>query len=45
VVVSGDGKFTYSVRIKEGENIIRVVATDVAGNEEVKEIKVIYEKD
>ena len=45
VVVGPDGKFSGSVRLREGENLIKVSAQDFAGNEIIKEIKVIFEKD
>lgn len=44
-VVSVDGSFTYSTRLKEGENEIIVEATDIAGNQETVTLKVKYEKD
>ena len=44
-VVSVDGSFTYSARLKEGENEIIIEATDIAGNQESVTLKVKYEKD
>ena len=40
-----DGSFTYSARLKEGDNEISVEATDIAGNSETIVLKVRYEKD
>ena len=45
VVVSSSGSFQKQITLKEGENKIKIVAVDRAGNIETKEIKVIYEKD
>lgn len=45
VVVSGQGSFQTSLRIKDGENKIVVTAQDDAGNIEKKEITVTYHKD
>jgi len=33
------------VRLKEGENKIQIVAEDIVGNQEQKELKVTYSKD
>jgi len=44
-VVGIDGTFTYSARLKEGDNELHVEATDIAGNQEVALLKVRYEKD
>jgi hypothetical protein len=44
-VVGMDGSFTYSARLKEGDNEISVEATDIAGNSETIVLKVRYEKD
>lgn len=45
VVLSVDGNFTSTVRLKDGENKLEFTATDIAGNVEKKEIKVTYQKD
>jgi hypothetical protein len=45
LVVTSDGQFQTSVRLKEGENKIEVVAEDDAGNSETKTVTVIREKD
>lgn len=45
VVVSVDGNFTSTIRLKDGENKLEFTATDIAGNTEKKEIKVTYQKD
>lgn len=45
VVVDANGSFETSVRLKDGENQIVLVAQDIAGNIETKTIKVIYQKD
>lgn len=41
-IVNGDGKFSQRISLSEGENIIKVVATDEAENTTEKEIKVTY---
>ncbi len=45
VVISADQKFQYSLKLNEGENKIKVVATDIAGNQEIKEMTVTYKKE
>lgn len=45
VVVDTNGNFQASVRLKEGENKIVIVAQDDAGNIETKTLTVTYEKD
>ena len=45
VVVDVQGNFKKSIRLKEGENTLEVIAEDDAGNQEKKEIKVKYQKD
>ena len=42
VFVKNDGFFNHSVSLSEGENIIKIVASDQAGNETKAERKVIY---
>lgn len=42
VIVDSEGNFEYPLRLSEGNNLIRVVAVDKAGNKTKKEIKVIY---
>lgn len=44
-VVDSQGGFRYTVRLKEGENKIKVVAEDDAGNIEQKELTISYQKD
>ncbi|MCR4326443.1 MAG: Ig-like domain-containing protein [Candidatus Roizmanbacteria bacterium] len=44
VVVRADGSFSTSITLKEGDNTITVVATDVAGNETKQEAKIVYKK-
>ncbi|MBI4080958.1 MAG: hypothetical protein HY430_04275 [Candidatus Levybacteria bacterium] len=41
-VMNADGKFQYNLPLKEGENVIKVTATDTAGNKTENEIKVRY---
>lgn len=43
-VVSNDGSFSYSYSLSEGENTIRIVATDPAGNQESAERRATYSK-
>jgi hypothetical protein len=45
VVVGLDGSFTKTYRLSEGDNKLSIVATDLAGNEEKKEMTIKYEKD
>lgn len=45
VVVDANGNFEISVRLKDGDNQTVITAEDVAGNKEVKSLKVIYQKD
>lgn len=40
VVVSNDGNFSYTLNLSNGDNKIKVVATDEAGNQTTKELKV-----
>lgn len=42
VVVDREGNFQYPIALKEGENLIKVLALDEAGNETTKEITVNY---
>lgn len=42
-IVDGSGGFTYTMPISEGENIIKVVAADKAGNQTTNQIKVIFQ--
>lgn len=42
-ITKDDGSFSYSLSIPDGEHIIRIKATDAAGNETTKEIKVKVE--
>ncbi len=44
VVVRSDNTFTYSYPLNEGDNILKIVATDVAGNQTKVERKVVYHK-
>lgn len=45
IITDSEGKFTTMVRLKDGENKILIVAEDIVGNQEQKEIKVTYSKD
>ncbi len=42
VIVSQEGDFEFSLPLSEGENLIKVVATDQAGNQTEKELTVNY---
>ncbi len=44
VVVRADGSFSTTITLKEGDNMVSVVATDVAGNETKQEAKIVYKK-
>lgn len=43
-VIKPDNSFTYSYPLSDGENIIRIVATDMAGNTTTEELKLTYHK-
>jgi hypothetical protein len=45
IVTDTEGKFSYNLKLKEGENKIIIVAQDIAGNIETKELTVIYQKE
>lgn len=45
VVVDINGKFQTTVRLKDGENKLEIIAEDIAGNQEKKTITVVYKKD
>lgn len=45
VVVDANGSFETSVRLKDGDNQILIVAEDMAGNTETKTLKVTYQKE
>ena len=44
VVVKNDNSFTYNYPLNEGDNILKIVATDTAGNQTKVERKVTYHK-
>jgi hypothetical protein len=41
-ITDSSGNFTYNLHLQNGENKIKVVATDIAGNQNDSEIKVTY---
>lgn len=41
-ITDSSGKFSYSLPLQDGENKIKITATDLAGNKNEKVIKVIY---
>ena len=41
-ITDSNGNFEYSLRLQNGDNAIRIVATDQAGNRNEKELKVTY---
>lgn len=45
IVVDSQGNFQSSIKLKEGENEINIIATDIAGNYEKKLLKISYQKD
>lgn len=45
IITDSEGKFSTMVRLKDGENKIQIVAEDIVGNQEQKELKVTYSKD
>lgn len=44
-IVDPWGKFNFSYKLSEGDNNFKITATDVAGNQTTKELKVNYRKD
>lgn len=44
VVVQSDGSFFYTVPLNEGDNVLKVIASDAAGNQTIVERKVTYQK-
>ncbi len=44
-ILNGLGEFQQTIKLKEGENLIEIIAIDKAGNFEKKEIKVFFERD
>src|SRR3989339_5070 len=42
VVIKADGSFSYSLTLSKGENKIKIVATDLAGNVTEQELTVTY---
>lgn len=44
IVVHTDGSFTYNYPLPEGETVLKIVATDQAGNQTTIERKVTYRK-
>lgn len=41
-ITDSNGNFSYSLPLQNGENKIKIIATDIAGNKAEREIKVIY---
>ena len=41
-IVSNDGTFSYLLNLNQGENIIKIVSTDLAGNYTEKEVTIKY---
>lgn len=42
-IVNGEGRFNYNnLKLQHGENIIKVVATDAAGNQTIREVKITF---
>jgi bacillopeptidase F len=41
-IVDTDGNYSYTVALKDGDNDIKVIATDAAGNKTEKQIKITY---
>jgi len=42
VILNQDGSFSYPYSLSDGENLIKIIATDLAGNETIVERKVNY---
>ena len=45
VIVDGEGKFSFTFKLKEGENHITIIAEDIADNRETKEMTLYYQKE
>ncbi len=45
LIVDVNGKFTTMFRLKEGDNNITIIAEDIVGNQEIKELTITYSKD
>ncbi len=45
VVVDAQGNFHTALRLKDGDNLIKIIAWDFAGNSEEKNLTVSYQKD
>jgi hypothetical protein len=42
VIVDSQGKFSFAFHLSDGDNMLKIIATDTAGNQEMKEMKVNY---
>lgn len=42
-IVDSQGRYSYTYTLRDGENVIKVVATDSAGNQKTKEVKIQVE--
>ncbi|MFZ2206437.1 MAG: hypothetical protein WA061_07310 [Microgenomates group bacterium] len=45
IITDSEGKFTTLFRLKDGENKIEIIAEDIVGNQEKKNLTVTYSKD
>jgi len=45
LVVDSQGNFQTTIRLKEGENKIEIIAQDIAGNQEQKNLTLTYQKE
>ncbi len=45
IIVDVQGRFTTLIRLKEKENKIQIIAEDIVGNQEIKDITITYSKD
>lgn len=43
-VVSSDGSFRHQYQLREGENTLKIAATDMAGNQTIIERRITYQK-
>ena len=41
-IIDESGNFSYKLPLRNGENLIKVIATDIAGNKTEKEIRITY---
>ncbi|MBI3888107.1 hypothetical protein HY310_03515 [Candidatus Microgenomates bacterium] len=43
IIVNKDGKFSYDLNLNDGDNKLKLIATDMAGNQTTKEVTLKYQ--